>query len=355
MTQGDTEPLLAVSKKVGAHGEASGASAPQDIVCEREKNDRLLPLWVVLLYYTIASGTLLVINKVAIVQLPAPTFILLCQLITSAAAVLVAHWAGAVTVARATPRQLWHFVPVVAGFIGTIYANMKVLQHSNVETFITFRSSTPLLLSFLDWALLGRRLPTGRSWAALAGLLASSAGYAFFDQGFVVDAYVWLAVWYAFFTFEGVWVKHMCDTVPMSNWARVYYANLMSSPVLLAVFLAAKKEQALLAAASWGPRVAGPLALSCAMGVAMSHASYLLRSHAAATTAAVVGIVCKLVSVALNVVIWDRHAGPLQIGFLLMGILAAAMYRQAPLRDDAKEMAKLKASDKDGPTARGNN
>lgn len=84
-------------------------------------------------YYTVASGTLLVINKVAIVQLPAPTFVLLSQLLFSAFAVLAAHYAGAVTVAKATPRQLWHFLPVVAGFIGTIYANIKVLQHSNVE------------------------------------------------------------------------------------------------------------------------------------------------------------------------------------------------------------------------------
>jgi GDP-mannose transporter len=78
-----------------------------------------------------------------------------------------------------------------------------------VETFITFRCSTPLVLSFFDWALLGRKLPTARSWAALAALLLSSVGYAWFDKGFVVNAYAWLFVWYVFFTFEGVWVKHM--------------------------------------------------------------------------------------------------------------------------------------------------
>jgi hypothetical protein len=40
-------------------------------------------------YYTIASGSLLVINKVAIVQLPAPTFVLVSQLLFSVAAVQV--------------------------------------------------------------------------------------------------------------------------------------------------------------------------------------------------------------------------------------------------------------------------
>ena len=93
-----------------------------------------------------------------------------------------------------------------------------------------------------------------------------------------------------------------------------------------------KKEQALLAGTVWTLRVLGPVVLSCIMGVAMSHASYLLRSHASATTAAVVGIVCKLLSVVLNLAIWDKHAGPTQLALLIVGIFAAAAYRQAPLR-----------------------
>jgi GDP-mannose transporter len=270
----------------------------------------------------VASGSLLVINKVAVVQLPAPTFVLAAQTAFSAAAVAAAHAVGAVTVAPATRRQLAHFVPVVAGFVGTIYANIKVLQHSNVETFITFRSSTPLILAFCDFAFLGRQLPSGRSWAALAALALSAGGYAYHDRGFVVNAYAWVVVWYAFFTFEGVWVKHVCDTVPMSNWARVLYANAMSAPLLAAGFLALRPERALVAAVEWRPAVLAPLLLSCAMGVAMSHASYLLRSHASATTAAVVGIVCKLLSVCLNLLIWDKHASGPQLAFLLLGLFA---------------------------------
>ena len=243
------------------------------------------------MYYTLASGTLLVINKVPIVMLPAPTFVLLLQILSSAGAVAGAHLAGAVTIAPATTRELLHFLPIVAAFLGTIYANMKVLQHSNVETFITYRSSTPIVLAVCDYVFLGRQLPCACSWDSLGALLMSAAGYAAFDRGFVVNAYAWLLVWYCFFVFEGVWVKHVCDSVPMTNWARVFYANAMSAPVLGAVLLLASEERALVAATQWTLSNAGPLALSCAVGVAMSHASYLLRSNAAATTAAVVGIV----------------------------------------------------------------
>ena len=77
-------------------------------------------------YYTLASGSLLVINKVAVVALPAPTFLLLAQLSFSAAFVLVGQGAGAIEIAPATQRQLLHFLPVVAGFLGTIYSNIKV-------------------------------------------------------------------------------------------------------------------------------------------------------------------------------------------------------------------------------------
>lgn len=133
------------------------------------------------------------INKFAVVQLPAPTFLLLAQLLFSALAVQAAHWAGALKLKRATSAELMHFVPVVAGFVGTIYANMKVLQYANVETFITFRCSTPLVLAFFDWALLGRQLPSARSWGALLALLLSAAGYTFFDKGFQLTAYFWCA------------------------------------------------------------------------------------------------------------------------------------------------------------------
>jgi hypothetical protein len=77
-------------------------------------------------YYTLISGSLLVINKVAIVALPAPTFLLLCQLVFSAAAVWLAGAAGLCTLTRAAPRQLVAFLPVAASFIGTVFSNFKV-------------------------------------------------------------------------------------------------------------------------------------------------------------------------------------------------------------------------------------
>ena len=35
--------------------------------------------------------------------------------------------------------------------------------------------------------------------------------------------YTWLAIWYAFATFEMVYVKRVVDTLPMTTWSRTYY------------------------------------------------------------------------------------------------------------------------------------
>jgi hypothetical protein len=59
-------------------------------------------------------------------------------------------------------------------------ANIKVLVYSNVETFITFRSSTPLVLCIFDYLFLGRELPgkTSLKAAVFAAQAAAAAAAA---------------------------------------------------------------------------------------------------------------------------------------------------------------------------------
>lgn len=277
---------------------------------------------------------MLVINKVAIYNLPAPTFVLCCQLFCSAATCLIGDKMGVLTADKIEWSKLKKFIWVILGFLGTIFANIKVLQHSNVETFITFRSSTPLVLSICDFFFLGRALPNARSWGCLMVLLLGSVGYVMVDSDYHVDAYYWLILWYAFFTFDTVYVKHMCETVKMTNWGRVYYTNVLAL-IPLAVALPALREHVLLAEVAWTPNVLIPLVLSCVVGVCMSHSAYLLRDTVSATMFTIVGILCKIVTVVINVLIWDKHATPSGIGFLLVCVLSGTFYQQAPKRAQA--------------------
>ncbi|GLI71370.1 hypothetical protein VaNZ11_016560 [Volvox africanus] len=285
----------------------------------------------IILYYAFCSSLMLVINKLAVYHIPAPTFILSTQLGVSVAVVLIGDWAGWLVADKMERGKALKFVWVVVGFVGTLVANMKVLQNANVETFITFRSSTPLVLSVCDFIWLGRALPSIRSWSCLVVLLLGAVGYVMVDADFRMAAYFWLMLWYVFFTFDTVYVKHICDTVEMTNWGRVYYANLMAFvPLVLALpFL---NEHIILTTINWTFYGVATLTLSCFLGVAMSHASYLLREAVSATLFTIVGIICKVVTVIVNVLIWDKHASPAGIAFLLVCVFAGTFYEQAPKR-----------------------
>jgi hypothetical protein len=44
---------------------------------------------------------------------------------------------------------------------------------------------------------------------------------------------VWLLCWYVAFSFDSVWVKHVCNTIKMTNWGRAFYNNLLALVPLL--------------------------------------------------------------------------------------------------------------------------
>ncbi|WIA23244.1 hypothetical protein OEZ85_000015 [Tetradesmus obliquus] len=222
------------------------------------------------------------------------------------------------------------------GFLGTLFANIKVLVYSNVETFITFRSSTPLVLSLFDYIFLGRELPGGRSVFSILLLVVSCGGYTYFDQGFKL---------YCFFLFEACYVKHVCDTVKMTNWGRVYYTNFLSALALLLAFPFCSSEHKVLRSYAFPVGQVVLLLLSCIVGVCMSHAGYLMRSNVSATAGVVVGVVCKNGSIALNLIIWSNHASPVQLFFLAMGLAGGSLFQQAPLREKHQSTLPLALQD----------
>jgi GDP-mannose transporter len=95
------------------------------------------------------------------------------------------------------------------------------------------------------------------------------------------------------FTFDGVYVKHLCNTVKMSDWGRVYYTNLLSLVPLLVLYVVLG-EYAVLRHIPWHPMQLGSLTVACILGVAMSHSGYCLRRSVTATMMALVGIICKV-------------------------------------------------------------
>jgi hypothetical protein len=54
-----------------------------------------------------------------------------------------------------------------------------------------------------------------------------------------------------------------------------------------------------------------------------------------ATSFTVIGILCKVGTLVVNRVIWDKHAGLEGTAFLMVCMFAGMFYKQAPLREGA--------------------
>lgn len=281
--------------------------------------------------YMICSATLLIGNKVAVSMVPAPSFILWAQLAGTVVAVKMMHLTGVIQSCDALELpKLTAFAPVALIFVATIFTNMKSLEYANVETFMIFRFSTPLAISIADWMFLGRALPSPRSWLCLVGLLVGATGYALTDSAYVVRGYMFCALWYLIFCLDQIYLKHVTNTVKMdSNWGRVLYSNLLASIPLM--FMAVFEMDTVIAASTNGLLV---ILGTVVLGASMSYYAWLARSLVSATLFTILGNVCKVATIVINVFLWDKHATPFGIACLLFCLGAAYFYKQAPLRSD---------------------
>merc|ERR1712228_289339 len=127
------------------------------------------------------------------------------------------------------------------------------------------------------------------------------------------------------------YIKYAITTVKMnSNWGRVYYTNFWASIILF--FMTLYLEPQTLVSMEWSYTNVGALVVSCAIGTAMSYFAFLCRAAVSATSFTVIGNVCKIITVLINIFMWDKHASPLGIICLLACLVAAGAYQQAPLR-----------------------
>jgi GDP-mannose transporter len=69
--------------------------------------------------------------------------------------------------------------------------------------------------------------------------------------------------------------------------------------------------------------------MSCVVGVGISYAGFNLRKQVTATSFTVIGVLCKVASVLLNIFIWDKHANAVGIAALCICILAGTFYQQS--------------------------
>lgn len=176
----------------------------------------------------------------------------------------------------------------------------------------------------------GRELPSIRSFLCLIGLVVGVAIYTYTDHGFDIWGYRWLAAWYSMFIFDQLYIKFLCDRTAMTNFGRVYYLNGLSALPLL--FLVVFQQE--LATFVWNTSTITPLFISCLLGIAMSYFAFYARALLSATSFTLLGNVCKILTVIINFLWWDKHANVSGVCALVLCLICAYFYKQADMRKD---------------------
>ena len=153
------------------------------------------------------------VSKWALLEFPFAACLTALQFLVSAATVLIA--ARIFKVIECEPLQ-WAkvraFFPAVLLFYFSIFCNTKLLQHATVDTFIVFRSCTPLFVLPLETLVLrtktGEDGPSTKTYLSLLFIAASSVCYVFVERGGItLTSYFWGAVYLVAIVVDMVVVK----------------------------------------------------------------------------------------------------------------------------------------------------
>ena len=155
------------------------------------------------------------------------------------------------------------------------------------------------------------------------------------DYQFSVTGYSWAAAYLASMTVDFVYIKHVVMTIGLSTWGLVLYNNLealLLFPVELLVMGELKQieHDAASEVAAWHSlSVVVPVVLSCIFGLAISFFGFSCRRAISATGFTVLGVVNKLLTVGINLVIWDKHSTFVGTFGLLVCMTGGILYQQS--------------------------
>ena len=128
-----------------------------------------------------------------------------------------------------------------------------------------------------------------------------------------------------------VWVKQVVDSVSMSTWSRSFYQNALAVPPMLLVSLVSG-EMAIVLRGEAGSFAWGMVAASCVAGVGMSYFSFALRAVISATSFSVIGNVCKVLTILVNMMMWDQHSSESFLKFFFLFLFRVFLFFFAKIK-----------------------
>ncbi|ONK64369.1 uncharacterized protein A4U43_C07F25090 [Asparagus officinalis] len=306
--------------------------------------------------YCISASLLSIINKWAIMNFPYPGALTALQYFTSAFSVLLCGWLKLVEHDRLELLTLWRFLPAAVIFYLSLFTNSELLLHANVDTFIVFRSAVPIFVAVGETLYLNQPWPKIFTWASLATIFAGSIIYVLTDYQFTLTAYSWALAYLISMSIDFVYIKHVVMTIGLNTWGLVLYNNLealMLFPLELLITGELKKIKHEISDESdwYSFSVVLPVGLSCLFGLAISFFGFSCRRAISATGFTVLGIVNKLLTVVINLVIWDKHSTVVGTIGLLICMTGGVLYQQSTTKPNSVQSeVKAEAGDEEEQT-----
>ncbi|XP_042466309.1 GDP-mannose transporter GONST3-like [Zingiber officinale] len=301
--------------------------------------------------YCISASLLSIINKWAVMKFPYPGALTALQYFTSAFGVMLCGWLKLMEHDRLDLITIWKFLPAAIIFYLSLFTNSELLLHANVDTFIVFRSVVPMFVAVGESAFLKQPWPSSKTWLSLATIFAGSVVYVLTDYQFTVTAYTWAMAYLVSMSIDFVYIKHVVMTIGLNTWGLVLYNNLealMLFPLELLIMGELKKiTHDISDEYEWHSfSVILPVALSCLFGLAISFFGFSCRRAISATGFTVLGIVNKLLTVVINLVIWDKHSTLIGTIGLLICMFGGVLYQRSTTRPQKPE-AETETENKD--------
>ncbi|XP_023743787.1 GDP-mannose transporter GONST3 isoform X2 [Lactuca sativa] len=235
---------------------------------------------------------------------------------------------------RLDPQTMWRFLPAAIIFYLSLFTNSELLLHANVDTFIVFRSAVPIFVAIGETLYLHQPWPSLKTWLSLATIFAGSVVYVITDYQFTLMAYTWALAYLISMSIDFVYIKHVVMTIGLNTWGLVLYNNLealLLFPLELLIMGELKKiRHEIKEETDWYSfEVILPVGLSCLFGLAISFFGFSCRRAISATGFTVLGIVNKLLTVVINLMIWDKHSSFIGTIGLLICMFGGVMYQQS--------------------------
>jgi len=287
--------------------------------------------------YSAASSLMLIVNKLALTLCPLHSTVTVCQLAFCAVLVVGMKATGVIECDGFESHKVKPYLLYILGFCVGIYANMRALAASNIETVIVFRACVPIMVCVLDYLYLGRDLPNARSAGALLMIVIGALGYVSSDAQFAIgglSSYTWAFAYFCTMCFQMTYGKYIIKEVKMSNpvWGAVLYTNAIGIVPELAIGFVLFDEGSKVAAVHMTTAAYCVVLASCVIGAGISYSGFNCRNVLSATSFTVVGVMNKMFTVLINLVIWENHATWTGIAWLVVCIAAGTAYREAPMR-----------------------